>query len=879
MKKLIVISDIHIDDYRSDVPGQRLKNYIKLAEIIRDKAIELNSEYIILAGDILNRAIAPPHVLSVLYRFVKILGESKAKILYICGQHDINEKELSNISNTYLNVFKSENNTFYAHEHSILVEGTTIYFENYTRSLEVEPARQCDVYISHVTLGRVKVNNKKFKLGIFGDIHDWVDIDNMHSIGTPIQIHRMEKPEGVIGILTVDKGKDPKFERFVYDPEFKIFPKLKAPDKAIESKDDFSEEDKKLISILNCEHDFYNDINQVVTELGVLDIHNKIDMSCVPEPISLDFKLVRAYARDFKSIKDVNLEFEKLGKVSFISGDNGSGKTSIIEMVFAALLGDRRLVDKYQAQRPDADIMVGVVLEYKSSTYEICRGSGWTKFFVNGTEITKGSKTNLENYIVECLPFLNLMWMFYIKTYQHFFDNNRIEMVKKCFNLEIFDVFYSQGKIVLSKANAALSKENDKNNMLKGSYETERTNLTAIVEDLKSVENTDVTQEVKLKNSLSSLRDSLTQRAKVKGKLETIKSQIEDLSKETSNKLPSREILNIYKARLDRLNEISSEIRSTKRFIENTNNLLKSIKTVICPNCKTEITIGDSTKETLTKNLDDYNKALEGYLAEFSKLSNLPNPYNSLELQRMLDKLGKDEVLASRLTKLKSELEIHYSSLRDLDDQLSVMPLESDLQEKLISIEKKKILLNTKLNCESRMQGIINEAKFCKNKRDELHVEIQKCVKYISIFDLKNLDSLPYKVLVKISEFLSTNDIIFKTYSELNNGNLVLDISCKLKVGNEFIEYDKCSQGQKTSLDFFILSRFLELLGNVGIVGIDEGLSALNPSRYDDACEIIRNLNSRLILITSHQLGFAEYDSFISCKLDEAGETHIEVMK
>lgn len=879
MQKLIVISDIHIDDYRSDVPGQRLKNYIKLAEIIRDKAIELKSGYIILAGDILNRAVAPPHVLSVLYEFVKILGESKAKLLYICGQHDINEKELSDVSNTYLNVFKSENNTYYAHGHSIVVEGTRIYFENYTRSLEVDPARQCDVYISHVTLGRVKVHNEKFKLGVFGDIHDWVDIDNMHSIGTPIQIHRMERPEGAIGVLTVEKGKDPKFERLVYDPEFKIFPKLKARDKAVNVKEVFSEEDKKLIDILNCKHDFYNEITQVVTDLGVLDIHNKIDMSSAPEPISLDFKLIRSYARDFKSIRDLNLEFDKLGKVAFISGDNGSGKTSIIEMVFVALLGDRRLADKYQSQRPNADIMVGVVLEYKSSVYEICRGSGWTKFFINGAEITKSSKTNLENYIVDCLPFLRLMWIFYIKTYQHFFDNNRIEMVKKCFNLEIFDAFYSQGKIVLAKANADLLKEQDKNNVLRGSYETEKTHLTAISEDLKSVEDADVSQEANLKNTLCKLRESLTQRAKVKGKLEMIKSQMEELSEETTADLPSREVLKIYTARLKRLNEISAEIRNTKRFIENTKGLLKSIKTVVCPNCNTEISIGDSTKETLTKNLNDYNEALKGYLAEFSKLSNLPNPYSQAELQGMLDKLGKAEVLASRLTKLKSELEIHYSSLRDLDDQLSVMPLESELQEKLISIEKKKILLNTKLNCESRMQGIINEAKLCKNRRDKLQVEVQKCIKYISIFDLKNLDSLPYKVLVKISEFLSTDDIIFKTYSELNNGNLILDISCKLKVGDEFIEYDKCSQGQRTSLDFFILSRFLELLGNVGVVGVDEGLSALNPSRYDDACEIIRNLNSRLILITSHQLGFAEYDSFVACKLDETGETHIEVIK
>ena len=61
-----------------------------------------------------------------------------------------------------------------------------------------------------------------------------------------------------------------------------------------------------------------------------------------------------------------------------------------MEAVYVALVGERRLVDRYQSLREGADIMVGIVLEYKGTTYEICRGNGWTKFMINGEEVQKG---------------------------------------------------------------------------------------------------------------------------------------------------------------------------------------------------------------------------------------------------------------------------------------------------------------------------------------------------------------------------------------------------------------------------------------------------------------------------------------------------------
>ena len=378
MTKVIVISDLHLDDWAFEGPGKFLSEYTKVAEIVRDKAIEVEAPYIILAGDTLNRPISPPHVIAKLYEFLSILMESKAKIIWISGQHDQNVKELESVKDTYLSVFK---NIFYGHEKSLMIDGCKFYFENFTRSMEVDPLQESDVFISHVTLGKQKVHNEKFKLGVFGDIHDVMDIDNMHSI-TPTRPFRwFEHQHGVIGIITCDKD-NPTFERFIYDPDYKIFPKLQKVERA-KKMEALDEKDREALEILSNNHDFYKDISKVVNEMGLSGIHSQINMTGAPEPISLDFKIDWVYAKDFKSIKEERFYTNDLGKIIFLSGKNGSGKTSLIDALFVALLGDRK-IRGYQSIGDGKDLIVGVGLTYKGHKYEIYRGPGWTSFIVDG---------------------------------------------------------------------------------------------------------------------------------------------------------------------------------------------------------------------------------------------------------------------------------------------------------------------------------------------------------------------------------------------------------------------------------------------------------------------------------------------------------------
>ena len=875
MTKCIVLSDIHINDWQSEVPGSRLNNYLKLAEIVKDKVVELNAPWVFIAGDIIERPILPPHVVTVLHKFLLKILESGCKIGYILGQHDQNSRELEDLKDTYLNVF-TDDKVVYLHQESLMIDGKKLYFENFTRSMEVNPLQESDIYISHVTLGRQAVHNDKFKLGIFGDIHDVVDIGNMHSVCPPICNHAHEYPYGVIGILTIDET--PTFERWIYDKEFKIFPKLEKVEKKKIEKEGLTEEDKKVIDILSYDHDFYKDIEEAVKAVGLSEIHHDIDMTGAPEPISLDFKIKKVYARDFKSIKDMCFELDNLGKIIFIQGKNGSGKTSIMEAIYVALVGDRRLRENYQTLKDGSDVMVGLELEYKGSTYEIARGAGWTKFIINGDEVQKGNKAELEKYIVQCLPFITLVNYFYIQTFRHFFDNDRVSLVKKCFNLDIFDFFFERGASMLKAYNNKLATLKDRTNQLKGQYDQEKSNLAVAESDLKSYESVNIEDEGKIKHEINKLNEALANRASIKNSVEQMKYRISKLEDELS-KYPKEKSSEIEKKieLAERCEEVSSNVKSLNRSIESYERLISQISMVKCPNCGTEIQVGGEAKSELESQLAEAKLKLENEKTIFADLFNKIPKESVATLNKMLKSANQREYNENQLSSYKEELETLYSNLRDADFNLSNLPESSELQEKLIDINKKKVLLMNKQRSLDSINTILIQAKELKVERQKTSDIIDKCEKYVNLFNMKNLDSLPYKLLEKISKFLSTDRVQFKTYSELANGNLKLDISCKMKVGQTYIDYDRCSHGQKTVLDFFILSRFLELLGTTGFLGIDEGLSALNIEAYDEVCETIKDLQANNVFITSHQAGFSAFDSLISCVLNEEGQTEWQI--
>lgn len=332
-----IISDLHIDDYSymNTTPHFRLSQYLPLAKTIVKKCERLNITKLLFAGDTLNSSVTPPIVIVYLRAFLTIIHKAGIWTGWLEGQHD-GDTRILNGKDTYLRVLE---NFEYMNEKSFDFYGFKFYVENFQRGVPVVVAKQeCDVYVSHITLtfGQ-SADESRFKLGVFGDIHDWVDKGKSHSIGTPMQNQPSEPQDGVMGIVSVREGEEPVFNRLLLDEDRDTFLRMEPRVKSFSENEQGIDEQavQEILDKKNFKASLYN----LAVKHNVLDIHNMIDLNNLPVLPSLDFKVKKLYFQDFKLAHKVELLFDELGKVIYLKGDNGVGKSTIMEAMYAALLG------------------------------------------------------------------------------------------------------------------------------------------------------------------------------------------------------------------------------------------------------------------------------------------------------------------------------------------------------------------------------------------------------------------------------------------------------------------------------------------------------------------------------------------------------------
>lgn len=872
-EELLITSDLHIDDYKtnSPSPGFRLLQYLKLAERIVEVCKERKIKYVCILGDILNNPISAPRIVVVLQRFLKIITDAGLKVIWIAGQHDGDSREL-NSTDTYMGVFTQELGVHYAHKKSITVNGCKIYFENYSRAKHIVPEQECDVYLSHVTLGfGVTIDDSKFKLGIFGDIHEIIDKGKLHSVGTPIQIHSHEPKEGVLGILTIENGQ-PSFSRILTDPSGTQFLTFDKEVRILNSEvKEVVNEDREILDLLSGNQDFLEKIKKVVEDHDLYDIHREVDISKIPTQVSLDFKIKKLYAKDFKSIKDFVLEFDRLGRITFISGRIGSGKTSILEMIFVALQGNRQIGSNYKRIAPDTKLLVGIVLEYRGLTFEIVRYEGATEFYINEKPLERVNKRTLEATIRQYLPFIEVIDDFYIRTYTHFFENDRVKLISSCFNLGVFDYFRDQGKALYDDYQRKFKRICDDQTYLKGQYKTTCSQIESVNLSLQNYTDIDINLESELLSKSEKVRKLLSSKATLEGGIETLKYQRGELKKQRYelSKIGLIYVKEQFEVHL-KLKNISIEVRNLKREVESLESIIK-VEPITCPSCS-KVFIPNRSYDDLKISLEDKKKLYESKKEEFTTL-NRKITLTEAECQKIINDYNKLEMIQQQINSMKTDIADKESTLEEVKIEISQYPSEEDLSRDRSLISAKKALIKSIDDLVSNKEKLVKKALEIKEEKVKLQTKIEKSELYVRLFDIKDLNSLPYTTLRMVSDYLSNDSIKFTTTRSLSSGEERLGISCLLKVGDHWVDYDRASHGQKTSLDLFILQRFLNLVGPVGILAFDESLSVIDPESYEETCQFISTFKANKMMITSHQLGFNYCDSRVHCNLDGDGWT------
>lgn len=767
MTNWIIISDVHMDVFEG-----RLPLYIKLAHDLVDVCKKNNSTELVIAGDIINSAVTPPTVLHTLARFLDILKEGGIHVSYLCGQHDWALKDINgDMDQTYLSL-EVFNMDYVGGTHK-KVEGLDIYFHNYDRTNLVK-VPDCDILIGHVSLGFQQIDDSNFKVGICGDIHKPIKIGKCISISPPMQIHPSEPQQGYYVLLSMDNGHF-KCSRGLMPQIFKLDPpqRLKVISKP-----------KEIV-----EKDF--DIPD--------EIVKEIDMSNMPQPIDLNFRLKRLTIKNFKFWKSYDLNFDS--QKIFISGRNGKGKSTLLYALYYSFIKSRNEFDQLR-----------VNFEYQNHDWIISRSSEASDnhIYKDGVEILVKSKNAFEDKILELFPFIKLLDFFFVETYHHFFDCDRIRLFEELFDLKSYAYLANQAKGLIRTYERKSQDMSLRLATLSGQIKSLDSELIDI-----SIDRDDIL------NRLTQLKDWNKKLSQLQGMEVTTQRNIDSEEQSIAIKLENKDEL--IKDQQDQLKR-----SSLTRSISNIKN-----KIIVCPECGARIGAG---------NVDELE----------AELASLPEPkFDQGYIRQQLALIESREKTVEELRKNREFLQKIKDRITELQSRVNQNEID-DLQLKLNLFDK---------NEATKKKIIESKEEYDKLKGQSTHyLELKEsCEKFLDQVDIKNPDSIPVKKIQEITKAIETEHIKFSILSELKNGNEKLDIQL---VYNGY-PYDECSQGERTLLDLHLLSCITRSLGGVGFVVLDESLSVLDPKNYINAQELIEDINANNILMTSHKEGFNFFDKLI----------------
>lgn len=452
-KNGLVIADLHLqkNDRYSPEEGFRLKvQPIKLMERMERLIQERDIGFVAILGDLLDTPASLPEENSILDSIFARMNAWGIPILYILGQHDVNLNKYDSDNIDYsdrsnVNVLAEHySNIQYVHNTYMNWYGKKVYFSNFSDPI-IYPKEHVDLWLTHCSIGFVKIEDEMFDMMIAGDIHDHKRSGKCYTVGTPYQHKAHEQSVGVIGYVE-NKDGIITFERLASDDEYFSFLKFEAPKKEFETVDSTG---KKVVVDISTDT-FLNELHKVLEERGLLDIHRKISSVDAPNPVNLNFTLKKLIINDFRSVKEYTLDFTSFRKVLSLFGKYGSGKSTLVTALKEVLIGDTKSIGEnvsYWAK----NCRLELELEYENKTYKIIRGKSLFEFYINDELQNLNNAKQTEAYMRDCLPFIEYIDILIPPSGTRIFSKEVGQrLLERCINLDLFG-YYRDSAINLSK--------------------------------------------------------------------------------------------------------------------------------------------------------------------------------------------------------------------------------------------------------------------------------------------------------------------------------------------------------------------------------------------------------------------------------------------
>lgn len=586
--------------------------------------------------------------------------------------------------------------------------------------------------------------------------------------------------------------------------------------------------------------------------------------------------------KNWKAFEDKSFEFKE--GINFIVGENGVGKTTVLEAICLAMSGDTTHSDFLSLVR-DSQKTAQIELNFRldSKEYKIIRQFSFkskqkSELISEGERICHNwdpvSDRVMKLLDIESAFFRRLIYMSEGEIYKYLHDppdhalNRRIQYIFGTNNLLATEEFLNKARISFTNQIKATREDLERLQIGPRKKIEDLKVLEVKVEELmqrkKAIEN----EKRKIDAKIFEIKESIPWFNKAKEIAEKLMNTIADNKELSEAKAKPLKGVILLKQEIDssishierKLSETQKNIgkfENRKKYFEDIKNLLKSLEdeirnqvSVPCPICKRPIS-KDMGKH-LTK---ETNKGIRHTEKELSKLSR--------EKGILETELGRQKGIRAVREECRIQLENMPENVLEQASEMSVSKMDEKikiLEDKISNYngENKKIEeTNSEIETKTNLltQGISDikaeqrnvllkkelERKLVKAHKGEMLASISaSAVKHILI-DITNVNLKPIFIIV--------SDLLRNFRPERKwQLNPQLEAEMEIKDETKKYKYEDLSGGEKTVLLVLIRVAICKALSKVGFLMIDEPLEHLDIRNRRSLINYLSIVNEKKII-------------------------------
>ncbi len=917
MSKILAVADIHIHDYPQRNPSEKFRLYQTrtVAQNIIEAGQREGCNIIVIAGDIIEKSIIRPYVQAEVKLFLDTVMQYFQYGYIIWGNHDIDTKGSDQVFNDCCLSVMLPSNLYYADKQEVVIDGTRIAFSNWRPEFDLSWINgKADVLFTHATISysqddlcaSQKLDESKFDLAICGDIHKAAAAGKYVSIGIP-QRCKMGDSENQTGIVFDCQTKAYKWTNL--NPRNNLMQFQYTVEREKEGWDSNTGVwsvykpatlglglDQKDVKVPAWE-EIDNLINGIIIANNLQRVHGEVLQNLKDvdaKEVDFNFTLTRFYCKNWRSIDEVELFFNAGDRI-LITGQNGSGKSSLLSAIKYAFLDNRSIKDFIQFGSKEC--LAEVEFIYQGIRYKIQRGSKKYGFWIAGELQKYNNKAEFEKDMHIRFPFIDYMDVYFFDSDHHkliggISPERKSEIISKFFKMDKIDAFNEQAELLLEQRRVKglkWTEEQDRESKLI-TYIDSKLALIQIPQTPQNILLDQKRQGLEMQQKWIAYNNFMTKTANLQASKKTQEDRIVELETKIKEFRDPKLIQSEKQERESYISQISQKFQELsdvkmegKRLFYDREDLNKK---KICPSCGQPI----KNSESLEQHKAELDKRISGLLIQqdniykyFSKLglgreiidskggfAGIVSGYNQ-EIASRIAELDGQRRTYQELEQAKKNLSFVKSQIDSIGEEPEKIELPDNFMEVMGKIEADLSIWNEynslckdKLDAESKMKN-------CEKELISLQNEITDISDYIKLTGTTG--KIYEEIMNRLANQFTDNQVKYEVmvYKFRNKDHLDL-ASYFINNGNQ-VGYQACSSGQQTVLDINFLSK---IVTGMGLLVMDEFLKHLDPLNHDMCIDAVSQMNIGCVMLSSHMESIAAFNNkSIKMELNESGITKL----